>query len=136
MARVSKYTTKQGSTILSYLATLGNKYITVDELAAELSKNGNPVGITTIYRQLNKLEQGGKVRKLVVDGISGACYQYAGSACADSLHLMCEGCGKLLDLNCLEVSGFEHHIMRYHQFRIDTAKTVLYGKCKHCAGEE
>jgi len=124
------YNTKQGSLILSYLASLGDKYITAEELASGLA---GKVGVTTVYRQLDKLERGGKVRKLIVDGIAGACYRYVGDDRGGGLRLMCGGCGKLLGLDCDEIGRFEQHLIKSHQFRIDTAKTVLYGTCGHCA---
>jgi Fur family ferric uptake transcriptional regulator len=136
MARATSYHTKQGRAVASYLAAHGDKHITVDEIAAALSGGGNPVGVTTIYRWLDKLERRGKVRKLVVDGIAGACFQYIGGADADSLHLMCEDCGQLIDLPCYEASGFESHILRAHRFHVDITKTVLYGKCARCVEGE
>ena len=133
MARTGRYTTKQGDTVLSYLASLGNSYITVEELSIKLAHDGNHMGLATIYRQLDKLEREGKVHKLFVDGIAGACYRYLCDDYASALHLMCNGCGVLLDLDCHEVDGFERHLLRHHKFNIDTSKTVLYGKCQYCA---
>ena len=134
MLRSHNYNTKQGNAVLNCIASLNGRHITVDEIAANLSQNGNSVGIATIYRWLEKLEQNGIVRKLFVDGVSGACFQYVTEAAG--FHLMCARCGRLDDLKCNEVIDFENHVLQSHDFRIDTTRTVLYGKCAACAENE
>ncbi|GHV48969.1 transcriptional repressor [Clostridia bacterium] len=132
MSRAGIYSTKQGEAVLSYFRTLGDTHTTVEQISAHFADNGIPIGITTIYRHLDKLEQNGSVRKLIVDGISGACYQYVSKNESDSFHLKCERCGKLYRLDCHSVGEFENHILQSHEFHIDLAKTVLYGMCKDC----
>ncbi|MDR0818093.1 MAG: transcriptional repressor, partial [Oscillospiraceae bacterium] len=76
MSRPKGYNTKQGEAVLSYFRTFGDTHTTVERIAGYFAGNDIPIGVTTIYRHIEKLEQSGKVRKLVVDGIAGACYQY------------------------------------------------------------
>jgi Fur family ferric uptake transcriptional regulator len=132
LSRPKGYNTKQGEAVLSYFAARGDTHTTVEQIADYFADNEIPIGVTTIYRHIEKLEQRGKVRKLVVDGISGACYQYVDEPESDSFHLKCERCGKLYRLDCHSVGEFESHILKTHEFRIDPVKTVLYGKCKDC----
>jgi Fur family ferric uptake transcriptional regulator len=132
MARHNSYNTRQGDAVLNYVSSLGGKHATVDEISAHFAKSGRSVGVTTIYRQLEKLKQSGKVRKLIIDGISGACYQYVGELEADSLRLKCDRCGKLYSLECGEADNLGRHILKSHKFRIDPAKTVFYGECDSC----
>jgi Fur family ferric uptake transcriptional regulator len=136
VARTSQYNTKQGSAILSFLAANPDKHITVGAIAAQLNESGAHIGIATIYRHLNKLEQSGLVCKFVVDSIIGASYRYVGDAKADGLHLMCEDCGQMLAVNCTSVNEFENHLLQNHKFRVDHAKTVVYGKCAICSANK
>jgi Fur family ferric uptake transcriptional regulator len=132
MGRPKGYNTRQGEAVLSYFTSLGDEHATVEQIAEYFAGVDTPIGVTTIYRHIEKLEQNGKVRKLVVDGIAGACYQYVDEPESDALHLKCERCGKLYRLDCHSVEDFEAHIFASHEFRIDPVKTILYGKCKEC----
>ena len=76
MKRSASYHTKQRETIISYLSSLGSAHITAGSMAEYFNEQGISIGLTTVYRQLNKLIQKGLVRKFSVDGINGACYQY------------------------------------------------------------
>lgn len=93
-----------------------------------------PIGRTTVYRQLNKLTESGKVRKYTIDGIPGACFEYVDNAenCPTHIHLKCEGCGELIHLQCDMLHEIQHHMDDRYAFQINTTKTVFYGKCAHC----
>ena len=134
MARPENYKTKQREAVFSYIVSLGGAHVTAAQIALHFEKEGIPIGRTTIYRQLDKLTENGKLRRYVTDGASGACYQYAGSKETGGayLHLKCEGCGELLHLECEALDDLERHVFSDHAFRINALKTVLYGKCDVC----
>jgi Fur family ferric uptake transcriptional regulator len=136
MPRASSYRTKQGDTILSCLADLGDRHVTVDELAAQLEANGRRIGIATIYRHLDKLEQSGLVRRILFGNTAGAGYQFIGNVKPNCFDLMCADCGRLQRIGCESVNQFKNHILNGHEFHIDHTKTVLYGKCATCAKSE
>ena len=56
----------------------GGGCATAAELTEELHREGQSIGLTTVYRQLEKLSRQGLVHKLVTD--EGACYQYCSHA--------------------------------------------------------
>ena len=68
------YQTKQGRALVEYLRSQGSRHVSVQQIAAGLPE---PIGIATIYRQLEKLAARGLVQKYVNDG-GPACYQYVG----------------------------------------------------------
>ncbi|MEL7609789.1 MAG: transcriptional repressor [Bacillota bacterium] len=136
MVRSSNYNTKQGEAILTYLSSLGGAHTTAEQIAAYFEGSQTPVGATTIYRHLDRLTQSGKVRKLIVDGISSACYRYVDGPESESFQLKCDCCGKLCSLDCNTVGEFEKHVLKFHEFRIDPVKTVFYGRCKDCRSVE
>ncbi|MDR1412956.1 MAG: transcriptional repressor [Actinomycetes bacterium] len=132
MTRANRYHTRQGEAILAYLSGVADTYLTPENIAAHFAKRGISVGLTTIYRHLDKLEKSGRVRKLVIDGIPSACYRYVSEPQNDSLHMKCDGCGKLYNLECNEADEFEQHVFSSHNFRINPMKTVFYGMCEDC----
>ncbi len=133
------YKTKQSQEIISCLNFYKGTHVTVPMISSYLDKQGHPVGIATIYRHLEKLEKDGLVRKFIVDGKAGACFQYVGEAaehCSQHYHLKCERCGKLIHLECKTLDAVENHILQSHGFAVNSMKTVFYGICKNCAEEK
>ena len=133
MSRPGNYTTKQGEAILSYIISLNGEHITAGQIAEHFDEIGFPVGLATIYRRLDKLEESGIVRKYILDGISGACYQYIiDEDSREYFHLKCEECGALMHLKCSLLDDVQHHVYEEHSFQINTMKTVFNGKCSRC----
>ena len=134
MNRPSNYNTKQNKAILDCVISLGGCDITAAQLVEYAEKQNIPIGRTTIYRNLEKLVQEGKLRKYNIDGISGACYRYVddGEKSRRDLLLKCEGCGKFFHLHCEELNEIHNHIFLEHTFQVNTVKTVFYGKCETC----
>lgn len=132
------YKTKQSSEILSCLQSFGGNHITVQMILQYFTEQGKNIGVATVYRQLDKLEQEGIVRKFISDGKTGACYQLIGDDCletANHYHLKCEKCGALIHLHCDTLDSLEEHILADHGFSVNPLKTVFYGICKDCAGK-
>jgi Fur family ferric uptake transcriptional regulator len=96
---------------------------------------GNPVGIATIYRQLEKLEQAGHIHKVITE--EGAFYQYCDHASADRecFLLRCEGCGRILHLDCSHLRPLYDHLEQEHHFLINTRETMFTGLCDVCAAK-
>ena len=137
MQRKNSYQTKQKALILEYLETHPERHITAAELLHALTENGTPMGAATIYRQLEKLEQDGLVRRYSLDDRGSACWQYAGEeakagTCHSHFHLKCTVCGRLIHLDCSHLHEIAHHVAADHGFQIDPSRTVFYGLCRQC----
>jgi len=129
MAGRCNYNTKQRETILSYLAKNSGRPLTAEMMANDLSGS---VGKTTVYRNLDYLAKKKAVIKVDIPDGKGAYYQYMDSSNGNSCHLLCTGCGKIIDADCNFVSELSVHVRKEHQFKLDNLKTVLYGLCKSC----
>ena len=138
MKRRETYNTKQREAILTYIKSLEGAHVTAAQIAEHFEKESISVGRVTIYRHLEKLMVRGKLRRYTTDGTSGFCYQYIDDRvdCLNHMHLKCEGCGELLHMECDKLDEINNHVLYEHAFRIDTLKTVLYGKCKGCLQSE
>ncbi|MBQ6117415.1 MAG: transcriptional repressor [Oscillospiraceae bacterium] len=106
------------------------------ELTEQLHREGARVGLTTVYRQLERLEQQGLVHKVVTD--QGARYQYCSGAHSgrDCFLLKCERCGRIEHLDCSHLGELYSHILAEHHFRINPRRTLFYGLCQRCSGED
>lgn len=130
------YSTKQHQAVLHCLEQRPEEAMTAADLADSLRRAGSPVGLATIYRQLEKLERAGLVHKVNTE--EGAFYQYCDhpSAAHDCFLLRCEACGRIVHLDCSHLQDLYRHLEAEHHFRIDPRRTVLTGLCQLCAEEE
>lgn len=130
------YATKQQQAVLRCLEQQAEEALTAADLAEELRRSGNPVGLATIYRQLEKLEQTGRIHKISTE--EGAFYQYCPhpSEKHDCFLLRCESCGRIVHLDCAHLQDLYTHLETAHHFRIDPRRTVLTGLCGACAEGE
>lgn len=131
------YTTKQRQAVLQCLERRGDASVTAGELAEDLRAAGCPVGLATIYRQLERLEAAGVVHKINTE--DGAFYQYCGRENhdhRDCFLLRCERCGRIRHVDCVQLQGLYDHLEREHHFCINPRGTLLSGVCDLCAKEE
>lgn len=129
-----KYKTKQQVAIMDCLKVHGKNYVTVVEIEKYLKEKNCSVGVTTIYRHLEKLEQDGVVARINVEKQQGACYQYVmEDENDDCFYIECEKCGEVSRMECHHLSELYHHVNDDHHFSINPKKTVFYGRCSKCA---
>lgn len=130
------YHTKQQQAVLECLEARQEESVTAAELAEELRKIGCPVGIATIYRQLEKLELSGCIHKVNTE--EGAFFQYCDhvESNRDCFLLKCERCGRILHLDCSKLQGLYDHLEAEHHFRINPHKTLFTGLCDVCSQKE
>ena len=128
------YMTRQQQAVLSCVESCADG-CTAAELTELLHAQGQSVGLTTVYRQLEKLEQRGIVHKIVTD--QGARYQYCHAhehehAC---FIIKCEQCGRMEHAACAHLDELYGHLSEEHHFRINPRRTLFYGLCQSCAQE-
>ena len=134
MNRPEQYHTKHGDSVLDFIVSHRGSHVTAAQISEHFARRNTPIARTTIYRQLERLVRDGKVRKYIVDELSGACFQYAGdqSGCDEHFHLKCEQCGHLFHVQCDQFMDTRKHIFEDHAFEMNAVKTVFYGTCKDC----
>ena len=135
MQRKGGYQTKQKTQILAYLQENRAKHMTAAELLHLLTENGTPIGAATVYRQLERPEADGLVRRYALDDRGSACWQYVdeNQDCCSHFHLKCTVCGTLFHLDCNHLQEIASHVEHDHGFRIDPSRTVFYGICEQCS---
>ena len=139
MPRKTGYQTKQKSQILAYFAAHSGDHITAAALLHALNQQGASIGAATVYRQLEKLEAEGLVRRYALDDRGSACWQYTGgenTVCRHHFHLKCTECGTLFHLDCGHLHEIADHVATEHGFQIDPARTVFYGICDQCRNKQ
>ena len=130
------YVTKQYQAVLQCVQSRGADAFTATELTEALRHTGHPVGLATVYRQLEKLEAAGMVHKVPTE--EGALYQCCPHPQPDHgcILLRCEACGRITHLECIQMEAFCRHLETAHHFCMDPRRTILTGRCQHCAQED
>jgi Fur family ferric uptake transcriptional regulator len=132
--RPANYSTKHGETVLAYLASVKDTFVTAAQIISHLQNENISISRPTVYRQLGKMVNGGMVRKYVFGGTSEASFRYVDRDAYDNglYHLKCEACDGVFNLECDEVGHVSRHILEDHAFEVNESKTVFYGKCGTC----
>lgn len=125
----SDYQTKQKKAIIDFLEA-AEGHLTAAQILSGLKQKGLSIGTATVYRQLEKLEESGLVRKFITEG--SACYQLSRHDCENHFHLKCTRCGELFHIDCDFLLKLAPHIAEHHNFKVDNCRTVMYGTCEKC----
>ena len=109
--------------------------VTATALTEALHRQGESIGLTTVYRQLERLAREGQIHRIVTD--EGTFFQYcdAHSGGQDCFLLKCERCGRVLHADCTHLGELYRHLAAEHHFTVDPRRTLFYGLCGRCGGE-
>ena len=136
MTRRSTYQTRQMKELREFLASTDGKHVTVKDICRYFDEAARPVGTAMVYRNLEKLVEEGIVAKYSADPSDSACFSYIGSGeeCCHPVcfHLKCQKCGRLIHLECDEITRLSEHMLRAHGFELNPVRTVFYGLCEDC----
>jgi Fur family ferric uptake transcriptional regulator len=132
MPRNSLYNTKQKKEIFNVIVNKKNEW-TIKEIYEDLNKS---IGLTTIYRYIDKLVMEGEVNKNIgKDNIT--YYQYLEKCNNDNhFYLKCNKCGKIEHVDCDCISDFNNHISKEHKFNMNTNNIIINGICSNCIKKE
>ena len=124
---MESYNTKQKDLILNVLKNK-KKEFTVKDIYDELD---NKVGLTTIYRLVDKLVLENRINKSISNNIT--YYQYL-EDCNEENHfyLKCDNCGRLVHIDCDCIVELSEHIFKEHNFKPNKNKIIISGICKEC----
>ncbi len=119
--------TRQKEIILETLQGL-KTHPTILELYDAIRKRDSSIGQATVYRNVYKLIEEGKVCKvLTYDGID----HYDGD-CSKHSHFMCSSCHKLFDLWDVNTTSLVEQERKNSSFDIIDAYVLFEGTCDQC----
>ncbi len=129
----SGYQTKQKEIIRQCLSEQPTQSFLAKEVFLFCQRAATPVGLATIYRQLERLVEEGTARKIIAADNSGVRFQYLDPSDGEGdFFLKCECCGEVMPAACHLLERVASHMDEEHGFSIDTSRSMLYGRCKKC----
>jgi len=123
--------TKQREVVLKTLYEK-NEHFTPDDLYI-LLKNSYPelnVGIATVYRTLNLLEESHMATSISF-GVAGKKFELANKPHHD--HMICKNCGLIIEFQNHKIEQLQLEIAKTHHFQITSHLMQLRGLCEKCA---
>ena len=131
MARGS-YNTRQRKAVQAFLQDHVSRYLSVDDIYAMLREQGVEVGRTTVYRTLEAFVGEGLVSKATMPDGGESRYRLVEPGHEEAGRLVCLDCGRVISIDCAAFQEFSRHVRSDHDFDVDLARTVLYGRCSAC----
>lgn len=125
---MSEYNTKPRQKVLALVKKQASDF----SAKSIYEDSDGEIGLTTIYRCIESLEQEGVILKVSQEN-NTARYQYV-EPCEDKDHfyLKCEKCGKLEHIDCEKMHGLAEHISKEHHFSLAQTHIIINGHCAEC----
>lgn len=129
---MKNYKTGQRSSLLAFLEQHRDEQLAAEQIAEMMAADGNVISLSAVYRNLERMEQEGYVRRSAAGEGRGSVYQYIGGECSEHLHMQCTGCGQVIHLDHKTTEALCSAAQSCSDFSIDEKRTVLYGRCRDC----
>ncbi len=119
-----------------------NKHLSAEDIYLAVHKKYPSIGLTTVYRTLELLEQMGVIHKFDF-GDGRNRYELAENFNkTHHHHLVCTNCGKVIDYNDFAeeetqlVKKIESVLSKRYNFKITNHQIYFYGLCDKCSTEK
>ena len=124
-----EYKTQARQMILDYMAENPDRIFKASGIAQNLPE----VSLSTIYRNLARMEKAGVVQIVGADDNKELQYRYTGPGrCEEKMHLVCKDCGKFFHLEGPALKVLQLSVQR-SGFELDQQQSVLLGRCSGCS---
>ena len=125
-----EYKTQTRQLIMDFIAKNPDRIFKASDIARQLSS----ISLSTIYRNLSRLEKSNIVQIVGAEENKELQYRYTGPGrCESKMHLVCKDCGKFFHLEGPALRLLMHSVARLNGFQLDNQQSVLVGHCAACS---
>jgi len=111
------------------LETLRQGHMDADEVYRQARKKQPRLSLSTVYRTLQKLKELGLVDELHFDETH---HHYELKQPVGHHHLVCLGCGKILEFECPLSQKMKEDVARQRGFEVTATEVHMTGYCFDC----
>jgi Fur family ferric uptake transcriptional regulator len=113
------------------LAAIENSrdHISAEEIYAQVVAKYPHVNISTVYRTLDLLNKLGMVYEI---DLGEGRIRYHAEGSGHHHHLVCQGCGKVIDIDEATLSSLKDILYRDYGFHADLRHVGIFGLCAGC----
>jgi len=120
--------TPQRRLIASILQKQG-RHLSAEEIHLLARRQHPRLSLATVYRMLRRLKESGLVRELQ---LGGTCHHYEINHGEGHQHMVCLGCGRVIDFTCNHYKEVHSDLADQYGFEIIGARVKLSGYCTDC----
>lgn len=129
IARKGLKSTQQRGIILDEFLRCGS-HVSTEELYLKIRKKHPHIGFATVYRTLKLFAEAGIAEERHF-GDGQTRYELMQEE-EHHDHLICTGCGAIIEFESLEIERLQEKVAREHDFLIRSHRLDLYGMCAAC----
>lgn len=120
--------TRQRSAVRAAL-THNPGFVSAQELHHQMRQAGDPIGLTTVYRQLHLLAEQGDADVVVSE--DGSLYRMCRGE-DHHHHLICRACGRAVEIEGADIERWAEEMGRAHGFSELDHTVEIFGLCGDC----
>lgn len=126
-----KYTSQRKAVYETFLKEK-DRHMTTEDVYLEVRKHAPNIGIATIYRTVQLLEEVGVLTTITFDDGVVRYELKQGNKTHNHHHLLCTECNKVIEVNLDLLDSLEAEIERDEKFHIVDHNVKFYGYCQDC----
>jgi len=115
--------------LLLYLIHDARGHIDAKELYRRATREDESISLATVYRNLRLFKKLGLVDERRLGQVR--CY-YEIKQTPEHQHLVCRGCGKIIEFESPLIRKLVDKVQRDHRFNVIKAELYLEGYCEEC----
>ncbi len=104
-------------------------HISAEEIYAQVVTKYPHINISTVYRTLELLNRLGLVTET---DLGGGRVRYHPADKGHHHHLVCQSCGRIIDLDESLLSSLKDVLYREYRFSADLRHLAIFGRCEDC----
>ena len=104
-------------------------HISAEEIYAQVVTKYPHINISTVYRTLELLNRLGLVTET---DLGGGQVRYHPADKGHHHHLVCQSCGRIIDLDESLLSSLKDVLYREYRFSADLRHLAIFGRCGKC----
>jgi Fur family ferric uptake transcriptional regulator len=120
--------TPQRRAVIAAIAASAD-HLTPNDLYQKVHQGHPAIGLTTVYRTLEVMARLGLICELHA---GGSCRSYTTGAPEHHHHIICSGCGEVVDFSGYDLSPLEERLSRETGFEIEDHLLEFTGRCRRC----
>jgi Fe2+ or Zn2+ uptake regulation protein len=128
LRRAGKRITPQRILIMDMIRE-GGGHLGADEIHRRAKAKAPSLSLSTVYRTISLLKEAGLIEELHLDDEH---HHYELKGDRSHHHLICQGCGRIIEFDCPFSQAFLCDLGEQHEFQISSVQLNLTGYCSQC----
>lgn len=110
-------------------------HLSVEQITAQVKEKYNlSIGIATVYRIINLLEELKIINSIQIGGKDSKVYEL--NLVSHHDHIVCINCGVIVEFYDEELEKIQEGVAKENGFALESHDMILYGICPKCQKEE